>query len=79
MGSDYLLDMNNIAVVKEVPIWEKFNLTVDEASAYFNIGKNRLRDLLEEPGCPFALNVGNKKKLIKRKKLEQYIEKAEWI
>ncbi len=63
----------------EMPIWEKFNLTVDEAALYFNIGKNRLRELLEEPECSFALNIGNKKKLIKRKKFEQYIEKTDWI
>lgn len=70
---------NNTATMKEVPIWEKFNLTVDEAAAYFNIGKARLRELLEEPGCPFALNIGNKKKLIKRKKFEQYIDNVEWL
>ena len=25
---------------KEVPIWEKSNLTIEEAAAYFNIGEN---------------------------------------
>ena len=25
---------------KEVPIWEKANLTIDEAAAYFGIGTN---------------------------------------
>lgn len=74
-----LENTNNTAAMKEIPIWEKFNLTVDEASVYFNIGKTRIRELLDEPGCPFALNIGNRKKLIKRKKFEQYIEKAEWL
>lgn len=64
---------------KDVPVWEKFNLTVDEAAEYFNIGRNRIRELLEEPGCTFVLNVGNKKKLVKRKKFEHYIENREWI
>lgn len=27
---------------KEVPIWEKSNLTIEEAAAYFNIGTNKL-------------------------------------
>ncbi len=30
---------------KEVPIWEKSNLTLDEAAAYSGIGINRLRIL----------------------------------
>lgn len=29
----------------EVPIWEKANLTFEEAAAYFGIGINKLRDL----------------------------------
>ena len=56
-------------VINTVPIWKKYNLTIDKATVYFSIGKNRIKVLLEEPGCSFALNVGNKKKLIKRKAL----------
>lgn len=33
---------------KEVPIWEKSNLTLDEAAAYSGIGKNKLRELSDE-------------------------------
>ena len=55
------------------------NLTIPEASAYSNIGINRIRELVENPQCPFALSVGNKKKLIKRVLFEKYIEKANWI
>ena len=28
----------------EVPIWEKYCLTLDEATAYFGIGINKLRE-----------------------------------
>ena len=31
----------------EVPIWEKANLTIEEAAAYFGIGMNKLRELTE--------------------------------
>lgn len=32
---------------KEVmPIWEKYTLTVEEASLYFRVGENKLRKLL---------------------------------
>ena len=29
----------------KIPIWEKPNLTLDEAASYFNIGVNKLRDM----------------------------------
>ena len=27
----------------DVPIWEKYTLTIDEAAKYFRIGENKLR------------------------------------
>ena len=60
--------------MKEVPIWEKSNLTLEEASAYFGIGINKLRDISNEKNCKFVLWVGNKR-LIKRKVLDDYLEK----
>ena len=59
----------------EVPIWEKSNLTLEEAAAYFNIGICKLRSMTDDEDCKFVLWVGNKR-LIKRKKLDEYIEKA---
>lgn len=63
------------AINKEiiVPVWEKMNLTFEEAAEYSGIGINKLRDLGKETGCPFILYIGNKK-LIKRKLFEKYIE-----
>ena len=61
-------------IMKEVPIWEKSNLTLEEAAAYSGIGVNKLRDLSNEEGCKFVLWVGNKR-LIKRKQLDQFTEK----
>jgi len=59
----------------EVPIWEKANLTIEEAAAYFGIGQNRLRELTEDEQCKFVLFVGTKR-LIKRRLFEQYLEQA---
>lgn len=59
----------------EVPIYEKSNLTLEEAAAYFNIGINKLREITESENCPFVLWVGNKR-LIKRKRLDEYLEKT---
>lgn len=60
---------------KDVPIWEKSNLTLDEASAYSGIGVNKLRKLSDERNCDFVLWNGSKR-LIKRKKLDAYLESS---
>ena len=59
----------------EVPIWEKANLTIEEAAAYFGIGMNKLRDLTEDEHCKFVLYIGSKR-LIKRQMFEKYLEQA---
>ncbi len=59
--------------MKEVPIWEKSNLTLEEASVYFNIGVNKLRQISDADDCRFVLWVGNKR-LIKRRGFEKYLE-----
>lgn len=56
-----------------VPIWEKPNLTLEEAAEYFNIGINRLRDMSNEDDCEFVIWIGSKR-LFKRRKLEAYLE-----
>ncbi len=61
-------------IVKEVPIWEKSNLTVEEAAAYTGIGINKIREMSSGDKCPFVLWVGNKR-LIKRRKFDEYVEK----
>lgn len=54
----------------EVPIWEKYCLTLDEAAAYFGIGVNKLREMSDEPNCQFVIFNGSKR-LIKHRKLEE--------
>ena len=58
----------------EGPIWEKSNLTLEEAAAYYGIGINKLRKLSDSEACPFVLWVGSKR-LIKRRKLDEYVER----
>ena len=59
--------------VLTVPIWEKANLSLEEAAAYYGIGINRIRALTDTDDCPYVLWVGNKR-LIKRKAFEKYLE-----
>lgn len=58
-----------------VEIKDKLNLTIEEAAAYSNIGVNKLRSMADEPSCPFVLYIG-KRRVIKRKEFERYLEKA---
>lgn len=60
---------------KSIPIWEKKLLTLEEASALFGIGVNRLRKLSDDDNCPFVL-WNHSKRLIKREQLEKYLDKA---
>ena len=60
--------------INEVPIWEKSNLTLEEAAAYSGIGINKLRQLTNDEDCEFILWLGTKR-LIKRRKFDEYIEK----
>lgn len=57
----------------EIPIWEKSNLTLEEAAAYSGIGIAKIREITNDEKCRFVLWVGNKR-LIKRRLFDQYIE-----
>ena len=59
----------------EVPISQKYNLTLDEAAEYFNIGTNRLRNIIDDNKNTMVIMVGTKR-LIKRKKMEDYLDKV---
>lgn len=61
--------------MKSIPIWEKSNLTLEEAAAYSGIGINKIRKLTNDERCEFVLWIGSKR-LIKRKKFDEYLEKA---
>lgn len=64
---------DGLAMKQDVPIWEKANLTLEEAAAYSGIGINRIRELTNEKNCNFVLFVGTKR-LIKRKLFEKFLE-----
>lgn len=62
-----------------IPVWEKLNISVEEAAAYTGVGRHKIRELMCEQDCDFVLKVGTKKSLIKREKLERYFESHEAI
>lgn len=54
---------------------KKFGVTVYEAAAYSGIGADKLRELSDREDCEFVLWNGTKR-LIKRKKLDEFLERA---
>ena len=67
--------MNRFEKEKQVPIWERATITLEEAAAYTGIGINRLRQMTDDLSCGFVLWVGSKR-MIKRKKLDQYLDQV---
>ena len=59
----------------EVPIWEKSNLTLEEAAAYSNIGINKIREISNDESCRFVLWVGSKR-LIKRREFDSFLSRC---
>lgn len=59
----------------EIPVWQKSTLTLEEAAAYTGIGIQKLRNISSGERCEFVLWNGSKR-MFKRKKLEDYLEKA---
>ena len=58
----------------EIPVWKKVTITKEEAEAYSNIVINKIDELMRNPRCNFVIYIG-KKRLIKRKQFEEFIEK----
>lgn len=60
--------------VYELPIREKYLISIKEAGAYFNIGSKKMRRLAETNEGSFALYSGNRY-LICRPRFEEYLLK----
>ena len=58
----------------DIPIWERYTLTIEEASEYFRIGENKLRRLAEENKNANWLIMNGNRIQIKRKQFEKIID-----
>ena len=59
-------------LTKQLPINERYMLTIKEAASYFNIGKKKLRRIAEDNLGTVAVFCGNRF-LIVRPKFEEFI------
>ncbi len=68
--------MNSIVTI---PVWERYTLSIEEAAAYFRIGENKLRKIVNEnKDADYLLWNGNRPQ-IKRKKFEQLIDRLSLV
>lgn len=75
MHCPHFIVLGDLAM-KEVPIWEQYTLTIEEAAMYFRIGENKLRRIIaEDKDADFILWNGNRPQ-IKRKLFEKYIDQC---
>ena len=63
----------------DIPIWERYTLTIEEASKYFRIGENKLRRLAEENKNANWLIMNGNRIQIKRKQFEKIIDTLDAI
>lgn len=63
----------------DVPIWEKYTLTIEEASKYFRIGENKMRKLAEENLTSGWVIMNGNRIQIKRKNFEKILDTLDII
>lgn len=59
---------------EQVPIWQQYTMTVEEASRYFRIGENKLRKFVEEHKEEDWVIMNGNRLQIKRKQFEKIID-----
>ena len=65
--------------IMQIPFWERYTMSVEEAAAYFRIGENKLRKLINDDiDAEYILWNGNRPQ-IKRKKFEEFIDRHNLI
>lgn len=76
---DFTDVMNSTLGEFEIPVWEKYTLSIEEAAEYFRIGENKLRNIInKDKFAEFILWNGNRAQ-IKRKLFEKHIDKMSFI
>jgi len=64
--------------MNDIPLNEKYTLTIKEAAVYFNIGVKKMRRLAEEHTSSFSIYSGNRY-LIIRTKFEEFLVETSTI
>lgn len=60
---------------KDIPLWAKYALTLPEASSYFHLGYNKLREIVRKDKYAEYLLWNGGRVYIKRKLFEEFLNK----
>ena len=63
----------------QVPVWEKYAMTVEEASQYFSVGQNKIRQLAQQDRFGNWYMMNGNRLLIKKKQFEKMMDKIDTI
>jgi len=64
---------------KEIPIWEKYTLNIEEAALYYGIGVKKLYEIVRaNQNADFILEIGSHYR-IKRVMFEKFLDEATTI
>jgi len=58
----------------QCPVWQKYLLTISEASSYFGIGEHKLREILDRDMERKYSAWNGRRQLVKRKRFEEYLD-----
>lgn len=58
----------------EIPLWEKYCLSIHEASIYFGIGEKKMRQIVQEHSTDSFVLYNGTKAIIKRDKFQEFID-----
>ena len=65
--------------MEQIPFWERYTLSIEEAAQYFRIGENKLRKIVnDDRNAPYILWNGSRPQ-IKRTMFEKYVDKLDAI
>lgn len=63
----------------DIPVQERYCITIEEAAAYFMIGENRLRELVKsDKYADYLLWIGSTVR-IKREQFEKFLDKTNFL
>jgi hypothetical protein len=65
--------------MEKTPLWLKYGLSVEEAADYFNIGQNKLREMINSNINADWILWNNSKVIIKREKLAKELDRRNLI
>lgn len=64
---------------QEVPVWEKYSLTIEEAARYFRIGEGKIRRLADRTPPPDWVLMNGNRVQVKRKRFESFLDATDAV